>query len=185
MINDDLVRAHRARALNPDKPVIRGTSQGPDTYFQAREAVNPYYIKTPAIVQKAMDKFAELTGRAYHLFDYVGAADAEYVIVLMGSGAEVAHETVEHLTAKGEKVGVIKVRLFRPFSVEYFVKVLPETVKVIAVLDRTKEPGSAGEPLYQDVVTAIAESGGSAESYWRTLWFIKQGIHASDGQGYF
>ncbi|MDF1512273.1 MAG: pyruvate:ferredoxin (flavodoxin) oxidoreductase [Anaerolineae bacterium] len=163
MINDDLVWAHRARALNPDKPVIRGTSQGPDIYFQAREAVNPYYLKTPAIVQKAMDKFAELTGRAYHLFDYIGAPDAEYVIVIMGSGAEVAHETVEYLTAQGEKVGVIKVHLFRPFSVEHFINALPETVKVIAVLDRTKEPGSAGEPLYQDVVTAVVEGNRSVK----------------------
>ncbi|MBN1486138.1 MAG: pyruvate:ferredoxin (flavodoxin) oxidoreductase [Anaerolineae bacterium] len=159
MIDSDLVRAHRGRALNPDKPVLRGISQGPDVYFQARESVNPYYIKTPAIVQKAMDKFAELTGRAYHLFDYVGAPDAEYVIVLMGSGAEVAHETVEYLVAQGEKVGMIKVRLFRPFSVEHFVAAVPKTVKILAALDRTKEPGSAGEPLYQDCITAFAEAG--------------------------
>ncbi len=157
MINDDLVRAHRARALNPDKPVVRGTAQNPDIFFQARETVNPYYLKTPGIVQEQMDKFAELTGRQYHLFDYVGALDAERVIVLMGSGAEVVHETVEYLLDQGEKVGLIKVRLFRPFSVEHFVQALPETVKVIAVLDRTKEPGAAGEPLYQDCVTAVAE----------------------------
>lgn len=163
MINDDLVRAHRARALNPDHPVVRGTSQGPDTYFQAREAVNPYYLKTPGIVQKVMDNFAGLTGRAYHLFDYEGAPDAESVIVLMGSGAEVAHETVDYLVEKGEKVGVIKVRLFRPFSVEHFANALPETVKSVAVLDRTKEPGSAGEPLYQDIITALAETGRTAK----------------------
>jgi len=144
MINDDLVRAHRERGLNPDRPVLRGTSQGPDVYFQARETVNPYYLKAPVIVQKAMDKFAELTGR---------------VIVLMGSSVEVAHETVEYLVAQGEKVGVVKVRLFRPFSAEDFVKALPETVKVVAALDRTKEPGSAGEPLYLDCVTALAEAG--------------------------
>jgi pyruvate-ferredoxin/flavodoxin oxidoreductase len=159
MINDDLVRAHRARALNPEKPVVRGISQGPDIYFQARETVNPYYDETPGIVQDAMDQFAELTGRAYHLFDYVGAPDAERVIVLMGSGAEVAHETVEYLQEQGEKVGVVKVRLFRPFSAEHFIAALPDTVEVIAALDRTKEPGSTGEPMYEDVVAAVAEAG--------------------------
>ncbi len=159
MIDDELVRAHRARALNPDKPVLRGTSQGPDVYFQSRERANPYYLKTPDIVQEVMDKFAELTGRSYHLFDYVGAPDAERVIVLMGSGAEVAHETVEYLVAHGEKVGVLKVRLYRPFSVKHFAEALPKSVKIIAALDRTKEPGSAGEPLYLDCVTALAETG--------------------------
>ena len=159
MIDDEFVRAHRARALNPDRPFIRGTSQNPDVYFQGRETVNPYYLKTPAIVQKAMDKFAKLTGRQYHLFDYVGAPDAERVIVLMGSGAEVVHDTVDYLVAQGEKVGVIKVRLYRPFSAKDFVAALPETVKVIAALDRTKEPGSAGEPLYLDVVAALKEQG--------------------------
>ncbi len=157
MIDDELVRAHRARALNPEKPVIRGTAQNPDVYFQARESANPFYLATPAIVQKQMDKFARLVGRQYHLFDYVGAPDAERVIVLMGSGAEAVHETVEWLTERGEKVGVVKVRLFRPFSAEHFVKALPPTVKAVAVLDRTKEPGAAGEPLYQDVLTALAE----------------------------
>ncbi|MCB0157905.1 MAG: pyruvate:ferredoxin (flavodoxin) oxidoreductase, partial [Caldilineaceae bacterium] len=164
LINDDLVQAHRARGLTPDKPVMRGTAQNPDVYFQARETVNPYYVKTPAIVQAAMDEFAALTGRRYHLFDYVGAPDAERVIVIMGSGAETLHETVDYLVAQGEKVGVLKVRLYRPFSVEHFLGALPDTVKTIAVLDRTKEPGSAGEPLYQDVVTAAAEglAGGTA-----------------------
>jgi len=161
MIDDDLVREHRARALNPDKPVLRGTSQGPDVYFQGREAVNPYYLKTPDIVQKAMDKFAKVVGREYHLFDYVGAPDAEHVIVLMGSGAEVAHETVEYLVAQGEKVGLLKVRLYRPFSVEAFAAALPATVKLIAAMDRTKEPGSAGEPLYLDIITALTETGRS------------------------
>ncbi len=165
MINDDLVRAHRERALNPEKPTLRGTSQGPDVYFQGREAVNPYYLKTPEIVQNAMDKFAKLTGHAYHLFDYVGADDAEVVIVLMGSGAEVAHETVEYLVEQGEKVGVVKVRLYRPFSVEDFIGALPETVKVVVALDRTKEPGSAGEPLYQDIITAAAETGRSLKIF--------------------
>jgi pyruvate-ferredoxin/flavodoxin oxidoreductase len=157
MINDDLVRAHRARGLTPDRPVIRGTAQNPDVFFQARETVNPYYAACPAIVQKAMDKFGKITGRQYNLFDYVGAPDAEKVIVMMGSGGETAEETVKSLTSKGEKVGLLKVRLYRPFSVNHFINSLPETVKVIAVLDRTKEPGSSGEPLYLDVLTGINE----------------------------
>jgi len=157
MIDEDLVRAHRERALNPDRPVIRGTAQNPDVYFQAREAINPFYLAVPTIVQNAMDKFAQLVGRQYHLFDYFGAPDAERVIVMMGSGAEVAEEAVEAMNAAGEKVGLLKVRLFRPFAVETFVATLPATVKAIAVLDRTKEPGATGEPLYCDVVTALAE----------------------------
>ncbi len=157
MISDELVRAHRARALTPDKPVIRGTAQNPDVYFQGRESSNPFYLATPGIVQKVMDRFATLTGRQYHLFDYVGAPDAERVIVIMGSGAEATHETVDYLTARGEKVGLLKVRLYRPFAVEAFLQALPASVKAIAVLDRTKEPGASGEPLYQDVVTAVAE----------------------------
>jgi len=161
MIDDNLVRAHRARALSPDNPIIRGTAQNPDVYFQAREAVNPFYLATPTIVQNVMDKFAKLIGRQYHLFDYVGAPDAERVIVIMGSGAEVAHETVDALAAGGEKVGVLKVRLFRPFAVEKFVEALPASVKSIAVLDRTKEPGAVGEPLYTEVLTALAEMGQS------------------------
>jgi pyruvate-ferredoxin/flavodoxin oxidoreductase len=158
MIDDNLVRAHRMRALTPDKPAMRGTAQNPDVFFQAREACNPYYIATPAIVQKAMDKFASIVGRQYHLFDYVGAPDAERVIVIMGSGAEATEETVEYLLSRGEKVGLIKVRLFRPFSGESLIKALPVTTKTITVLDRTKEPGASGEPLYKDVVTAVAES---------------------------
>jgi len=163
MIDDELVQAHRARGLTPDKPVMRGTAQNPDVYFQGRETVNPYYLATPGIVQEAMDKFAQVVGRPYHLFDYVGAPNAERVIVMMGSGAEVAQETVEYLLDKGdaERVGVLKVRLFRPFSVQHFVKALPATVKKIAVLDRTKEPGAAGEPLYMDVVTALNEAVGA------------------------
>ncbi len=157
MIDEELVRAHRARALSPDRPFIRGTAQNPDVYFQSREAANPYYLATPAIVQKTMDQFAALVGRQYHLFDYVGAPDAERVIVLMGSGCETAEETVNYLTARGERVGLVKVRLYRPFSVEHFLAALPPTVRVIAALDRTKEPGAAGEPLYVDVVTAISE----------------------------
>jgi pyruvate-ferredoxin/flavodoxin oxidoreductase len=157
MIDDDLVAAHRSRALNPEKPVIRGTAQNPDVYFQGRETVNKYYAATAEIVQKAMDKFASLTGRQYKLFDYVGAPDAEHVIVIMGSGAETVHETVEELAAKGEKLGVIKVRLYRPFDAKGFALALPKTVKTLTVLDRTKEPGSIGEPLYVDVRTAIGE----------------------------
>ncbi|MBN2583988.1 MAG: 2-oxoacid:acceptor oxidoreductase family protein, partial [Planctomycetes bacterium] len=159
MIDDDLVLAHRHRAMNPEKPFIRGTAQNPDVFFQAREACNPFYLKAPEIVQKAMDKFAKIAGRHYHLFDYVGAPDAERVIVLMGSAAETAHETVDYLTAQGEKVGLLKVRLYRPFSIKDFVAALPKSVKRVAALDRTKEPGSAGEPLYQDCLTAMAETG--------------------------
>ena len=157
MIDDDLVAAHRARALNPEKPVIRGTAQNPDVYFQGRETVNSFYAVTSEIVQKQMDKFAKLTGRQYKLFDYVGAADAEHVIVIIGSGAEAVHETVEELMKTGEKVGVIKVRLFRPFDAKAFAMALPSTVKTLTVLDRTKEPGSIGEPLYVDVRTAMGE----------------------------
>ncbi len=160
MIDDRLVQEHRARALSPDRPVLRGTAQNPDVYFQGRETVNPYYRATPEIVQKTMDKFNALVGRAYHLFDYEGAPDAERVIVLMGSGAETAAETAKYLAERGEKVGVINVHLFRPFSVKHFLSALPSTVKAIAVLDRTKEPGAAGEPLYLDVVTALAEGEG-------------------------
>lgn len=158
MIDEELVIAHRKRALSPDRPVIRGTAQNPDVFFQARETINPFYAKVPDIVQKVMDKFAKIVGRQYHLFDYFGAPDAERVIIMMGSGAETAEETVDYLTSKGEKVGLIKVRLYRPFSLSHFLKVIPTTVKSIAVLDRTKEPGANGEPLYKDVVTAISEA---------------------------
>ncbi|TFH01769.1 MAG: pyruvate:ferredoxin (flavodoxin) oxidoreductase [Calditrichales bacterium] len=158
MIDDDLVFEHRKRGLTPDKPVLRGTAQNPDVYFQGRETVNLFYQACPEIVQEMMDKFAKLTGRQYKLFDYVGAPDAERVIVLMGSGAETVHETVEYLNARGEKVGVVKVRLYRPFSIKHLIEALPVSVKSIAVLDRTKEPGSSGEPLYMDVVNALAET---------------------------
>lgn len=158
MIDDELVAAHRARGLNPDKPVMRGTAQNPDVYFQGRETVNKYVEQTPAAVSKAMEKFAKLTGREYKLFDYIGDPDAERVIVLMGSGAETVHEVVEYLNSKGEKVGLIKVRLYRPFSPSHLVKAFPKTVKSIAVLDRTKEPGCAGEPLYIDVRNSIGEA---------------------------
>lgn len=158
MINEEKMFEHRARALSPDHPVLRGTAQNPDVYFQARETVNPFYHACPNVVQCAMDRFAELTGRRYHLFDYHGDPEAERVIVLMGSGGEAVHETVDFLNGLGEKVGVLKVRLFRPFDTRRFVEALPASVKSIAVLDRTKEPGSAGEPLYLDCVTAIYEA---------------------------
>ncbi|MHB0856488.1 MAG: pyruvate:ferredoxin (flavodoxin) oxidoreductase [Anaerolineae bacterium] len=158
MLDDRYIQAHRQRALAPEHPFLRGTAQNPDVFFQNREAANPYYLATPAIVQAAMDRFAEMVGRRYHLFDYVGAPDAERVLVLMGSGCEAAEETVEHLTAQGEKVGMLKVRLFRPFDGEAFLHALPPSVRAIAVLDRTKEPGALGEPLYQDVVTALHEA---------------------------
>ncbi len=169
MIDDDLVRAHRERALSPDHPVLRGSAQNPDVYFQGREAVNPYYLACPTIVQNAMDKFAAIVGRQYHLFEYVGAHDAEQVIIIMGSGAEAVHETVDYLTAQGKKVGVLKVRLVRPFSIEHFLQALPKTVKSIAVLDRTKEPGSIGEPLYQDIVTALMEGFTAAKAPMATF----------------
>ncbi|HEX7549120.1 MAG TPA: pyruvate:ferredoxin (flavodoxin) oxidoreductase, partial [Candidatus Methylomirabilis sp.] len=168
MLDDKLIAAHRERAMSPDHPVLRGTAQNPDVFFQARETCNPYYLACPTIVQNAMDKFAKLVGRQYHLFDYVGAPDAERVVILMGSGAEAAQEAVEYLAARGEKVGVLKVRLFRPFSVEHFVKALPKTVKTLAVLDRTKEPGGAGEPLYQDVITALSEAAAAGNSPFAT-----------------
>ncbi len=158
MIDEDAIAAFRKRALNPDAPVLRGTAQNPDAFFQAREACNGFYDAVPGHVQAVMDRFAKLTGRQYRLFDYVGAPDAERVVVLMGSGAEAAHETVDALTAKGEKVGLLKVRLFRPFDTAAFLLALPKTVKSLAVLDRTKEPGAAGEPLYEEVLTAFVES---------------------------
>jgi pyruvate-ferredoxin/flavodoxin oxidoreductase len=157
LLNMDRIIEHRQRALSPDRPVLRGTAQNPDVFFQIRESANAYYDACPAKVQAAMNQFAERVGRSYHLFDYVGAPDAERVIVMMGSGAEAAHETVEHLNARGEKIGLLKVRLYRPFSVKSFLEALPKTVRQIAVLDRTKESGAIGEPLYLDVVNALYE----------------------------
>ncbi len=157
MISDDLVREHRARALNPEHPVMRGTAMNPDVFFQSREATNKFHAAVPEIVQNAMDKLGKLIGRHYKLFDYYGAPDAERVLVLMGSGADVARDTVRDLAAKGEKVGVIAVRLYRPFSAEHLLAALPETVKSVAALDRTKEPGATGEPLYLDLVAALAQ----------------------------
>ncbi|MHB1401308.1 MAG: pyruvate:ferredoxin (flavodoxin) oxidoreductase [Thiobacillus sp.] len=158
MLDAGLIAAHRARALSPEHPVLRGTSQNPDVFFQSRERANPFYDEFPQIVQDAMDRFGALTGRHYKLFEYAGAADAERVIVLMGSGAETVHETVEHLNAHGERVGVLKVRLYRPFSPGALLDALPPTAKSVAVLDRSKEPGADGEPLYKDVVTALAQA---------------------------
>ncbi len=158
LINPAAIFAHRHRALTPDRPVLRGTAQNPDVYFQARETVNPFYADCPDRVQTAMDAFLALTGRAYHLFDYHGHPEAERVIVLMGSGCETVHETVDYLLTQGEKIGVVKVRLYRPWSLQAFMESLPTSVQAIAVLDRTKEPGSLGEPLYQDVVNSLMES---------------------------
>ncbi len=151
MINDKFIIAHRNRSLSPDRPTIKGTAQNPDVFFQSRETINKYYDAAPGIVQKYMDKFAGIVGRSYHLFDYVGAPDAERVMISMASSCETAHETVNYLVSQGEKVGLVKVRLYRPFDVKALIDSLPETVQAIAVLDRTKEPGAIGEPLYIDV----------------------------------
>jgi pyruvate-ferredoxin/flavodoxin oxidoreductase len=171
MIEDDLVFAHRQRALNPERPVIRGVAQNPDVYFQGRETVNPYYGAVPGTVQSSMDRLAKLTGRQYRLFDYFGAEDAERVIVVMGSGAETAREAIDHLNAHGARLGVVQVHLFRPFSVDHLLDAVPVTARAIAVLDRCKEPGGAGEPLYQDVVTAFSEgvAGGRRPAMPRIL----------------
>jgi len=158
MIPDALVQSHRERALTPDRPVLRGTAQNPDVFFQAREACNLFYDRCPEIVQQTMDDFARRIGRAYHLFDYVGHPAAERVVILMGSGAETAHETVEWMVAKGEKVGMVKVRLYRPFAIKQFIDALPKSVQSIAVLDRTKEPGAVCEPLHLDVLAALREA---------------------------
>src|SRR5262249_34244353 len=154
IVDDDLVRAHRARALSPDHPVIRGTAQNPDVYFQGREVANPFYLACPAIVQDVMDRLAQRVGRRYRLVQYLGAPDAAAGVALVGAAA--ADETAEYLVARGEKVGVLKVRLYRPFAAEQFIDALPATVRSIAVLDRTKEPGSIGEPLYLDVIAALS-----------------------------
>ncbi|NNF68345.1 MAG: pyruvate:ferredoxin (flavodoxin) oxidoreductase, partial [Acidimicrobiia bacterium] len=162
----DGVLRHRSNRMDPDKPVLRGTAQNPDVFFQAREAANPFYAAVPDIVQGMMDKLAERTGRQYHLFDYTGHPEAEEVIVMMGSGTGPVHETVSRLVADGQKVGLLEVRLYRPFSAEALVAAMPQTVKTIAVLDRTKEPGQIGEPLYQDVVTAVVEEATNGRVSW-------------------
>ena len=158
MIPDEYVFAHRKRALNPEHPFIRGTAQNPDVYFQGRETVNKFYDDTAGVVNDAMREFEKLTGRKYELFEYTGAADAERVIIIMGSGGETVTETVNALTAAGEKVGVVQVRLYRPFSLEHFIKSLPASVKSISVLDRTKESGASGEPMYQDVLSTLVSA---------------------------
>lgn len=165
LLDYDAVNAFRARALNPEHPHQAGTAQNPDIYFQGREAANKRYLEIPGIVQNYMDKVGELTGRKYHLFDYVGAPDAERVIVIMGSGADVVEETVNYLNSKGEKLGLIKVRLYRPFAADKFIEAIPASCKRIAVLDRTKEPGSLGEPLYLDIVDALKEAGLDIECF--------------------
>ena len=171
LMDDKLIAEFRARGMSPDHPVLRGTAQNPDAFFQAREACNPFYSNCPDAVQKAMDDFAKQVGRAYKLFEYVGAPDAEHVLVLMGSGCEAAHETVEYLNERGAKLGLVKVRLYRPFDSKRFVEALPRSVKSIAVLDRTKEPGAAGEPLYQDCVAAVLE--GMANGWGNLKWLPK------------
>ena len=183
LIDNNLVIQHRLRALTPDNPVLRGTAQNPDVFFQSREAVNNFYDATPGIVQKYMDKFAKVVGRQYHLFDYEGAPDAERVIISMASSNETIHETVKYLQDKGEKVGVLKVRLYKPFDTEAFIAALPETVKSIAVLDRTKEPGSIGDPLYMDVRTAFGEvmsAGNTKFKSYPTIIAGRYGLGSKD-----
>jgi len=169
MIDEELVHAHRLRSLSPDRPVLRGSAQNPDVFFQAREAINPYYLACPAVVQKTMDKFAKVVGRRYSLFDYTGAPDADRIIIMMGSGAEAAEETVDHLNSHGENVGLLKVRLYRPFSMDHFLTALPAGTKSLAVLDRTKEPGASGEPLYMDVVTTLSEGLASGKGPFKSM----------------
>ncbi|HSK07238.1 MAG TPA: 2-oxoacid:acceptor oxidoreductase family protein, partial [Acidimicrobiia bacterium] len=165
LVDEDLISAHRLRALNPNRPVLRGTAQNPDVFFQAREASNPYYDLVPRIVETAMGRLAAETGRSYGLFDYHGAPDAETVMVMMGSGSGAAIEAVDRLVGQGAKVGLVMVRLYRPFDVPAFLGALPTTVKRLVAMDRTKEPGAVGDPLYLDVVTALAEGGRAAQVY--------------------
>ncbi|MGA7885953.1 MAG: pyruvate:ferredoxin (flavodoxin) oxidoreductase [Acidobacteriaceae bacterium] len=183
LLDEKAIRAHRERALSPERPVLRGSAQNPDVFFQAREACNPYYLACPVIVQDVMDRFARETGRAYRLFDYYGAPDADRVIILMGSAAGAVEEAIDALNAKGEKLGLLKVRLYRPFAAEAFLTALPETVRKIAVLDRTKEPGSTGEPLYQDIVTVVSEaltSGRLALSQFPTIVGGRYGLSSKE-----
>ena len=164
LVSEELIREHRARALSPERPFIRGTAHNPDTFFQARETVNPFYARVPGIVQDAMDELAARTGRPYGLVDYSGHPEAERVIVIMGSGGETARETARFLEARGERVGVAQVRLYRPFPARELVEALPETVRSVAVLDRTKEPGAPAEPLFLDVFTALGEARRTASA---------------------
>ena len=164
LLEENYIAGHRERALSSDRPILRGTAQNPDVFFQAREACNSYYLACPTIVQDVMDRFAAQTGRSYHLFDYVGAKDATRVVILMGSASGAVEETIDALNKQGEKVGLLKVHLYRPFSADAFLAALPKTVRSIAVLDRTKEPGALGEPLYQDVVTSFSEAFAGGKS---------------------
>ena len=184
LLNEQYVIDHRQRALSPDRPILRGTAQNPDVFFQAREACNPFYLAAPTIVQDVMDRFAKQTGRKYKLFDYVGAMDAERVIILMGSSAGAAEEAICHLALQGEKIGVLKVRLFRPFDASAFLAALPKTVRSIAILDRTKEPGSLGEPLYQDVVTAVAEAFAEGRAHFAQWPRIVGGRYGLSSKGF-
>src|SRR5262245_56748859 len=168
LISEEAIQKHRQRALTPDRPVLRGTAQNPDVFFQAREAANSFYDACPKIVERFMDEFADRTGRRYQLFEYAGHPEADRVIVIMGSGAETVHETVDHLVAAGQKVGVLKVRLYRPFSQAAFIAALPQRTRGIAVLDRTKEPGAPGGPLYLDVMTALGEARAEGQSPFKT-----------------
>jgi pyruvate-ferredoxin/flavodoxin oxidoreductase len=180
MIDDDLVRAHRARALSPERPVVRGTAHNADTFFQARETVNPFYARVPAIVQREMNRLAAMTGRHYHLFDYDGAPDAERVVILMGSGTETARATAVALVASGEKVGVLQVRLYRPFAADAFMAALPRTVRAIAVLEQTKESGAPGEPLYLDVVNTVAQAAAREGRVMPTVIGGRYGLSSKD-----
>ena len=181
------MREHRARALTPEHPFIRGTAQNPDVYFQARETVNPYYARLGGIVQEAMDALAERTGRAYRLVEYAGHPEATRVLVIMGSGGVAARETVTHLGAAGERVGVLQVRLYRPFPAAELVGALPPTVEAVAVLDRTKEPGSQGEPLFLDVLTSLSEAHSRGDlttmprCHRRALRPLVEGVHTGHG----
>ena len=184
MISDDLVQAHRLRGLNPEHPSIRGTSQNPDVFFAARETVNNYYEATPDIVQEAMDQLASLVGRQYKLFDYVGAPDADRVIVMMGASSGTVEETIEYLNAHGEKIGLVKVRLFRPFSTKHLLEAIPATAQKIAVLDMTKEPGSIGEPLYEDIRTAFGEEMSGGKSKFKSYPKIVGGRYGLGSQNH-
>ena len=187
MVPQELVRAHRGRGLTPERPFIRGTAQNPDVYFQARETVNPFYARVPEVVQDAMDKLGERTGREYGLVDYSGHPEAERVVVVMGSGGETVRETVAFLQAQGERVGVAQLRLYRPFPARALAEALPASVQRVAVLDRTKEPGSFGEPLFLDVLAALTESHADGDRELmpsvdrRPLWPVLEGIHSRDG----
>ncbi|MCP4608746.1 MAG: pyruvate:ferredoxin (flavodoxin) oxidoreductase, partial [Planctomycetes bacterium] len=174
-VDEDQIAGHRARSLSPDHPTLKGSSQNPDVFFQARETVNKYYNNTPKIIQESMNKVAKVTGRQYHLFDYYGAPNADRIVIMMGSGAETMHETIDYLNDHGEKVGLIKVRLYRPFSMKHFLKAIPKTVKSIAVLDRTKEPGAVGEPMYADVQTAISEGMAEGKTTFKKIPLIVGG----------